>query len=178
MTRIKSHQRHSCKLAYWCYISMNLNKIFIVGNLTRDPEIRSLPSGQNVATFAVATNRIWNDKSGQKQQDTQFHNVVVFGRMADTCGKYLVKGKLVLVEGRIQNRSWDTPDGTKKYRTEIVAEGIQLGPRTGNEPAGAAMASNKNESPNPKIQGQIKDKEDIPIIEQDTEEVDISDIPF
>ncbi|MBI2454471.1 MAG: single-stranded DNA-binding protein [Parcubacteria group bacterium] len=157
---------------------MNLNKIFIVGNLTRDPEIRSLPSGQNVANFAVATNRIWNDKNGQKQQDTQFHNVVVFGRMADTCGKYLNKGKLVLVEGRIQNRSWDAQDGTKKYRTEIVAEAIQLGPRTGHEPAGAAMASSRDISPNTKTQNQTKDKEDIPIIEQDTEEVDISDIPF
>ncbi len=157
---------------------MNLNKIFIVGNLTRDPEIRSLPSGQNVANFAVATNRIWNDKNGQKQQDTQFHNVVVFGRMADTCGKYLNKGKLVLVEGRIQNRSWDAPDGTKKYRTEIVAEGIQLGPRTGTEPAGAAMASSRDTGSSAKPQNQNKDKEDIPIIEQDTEEVDISDIPF
>ena len=160
----------------WHRINMNLNKIFIVGNLTRDPEVRALPSGQNVVNFGVATNRIWN-KDGQKQQDTQFHNVVVFGRMADTCAKYLVKGKMVLVEGRIQNRSWDAPDGTKKYRTEIVAEGIQLGPRTGQE-TGAALSSSRSEPPASKNPAKKEDKEDIPIIEQDSEEVNVSDIPF
>jgi single-strand DNA-binding protein len=87
---------------------MNLNKAFILGNLTRDPEVRSLPSGQNVVNFAIATNRVWNDKAGARQEDVQFHNVVVFGRMADTCAKYLSKGKMVLVEGRIQTRSWDS----------------------------------------------------------------------
>ncbi|MBI4118692.1 MAG: single-stranded DNA-binding protein [Parcubacteria group bacterium] len=158
---------------------MNLNKIFIVGNLTRDPEVRALPSGQNVVNFAVATNRIWN-KDGQKQQDTQYHNVVVFGRMADTCAKYLFKGKMVLVEGRIQNRSWDAPDGTKKYRTEIVAEGIQLGPRTGQE-TGAALSSSSTSRSAPSVAKTAtpkEDKEEIPIIEQDSEEVNVSDIPF
>ena len=100
-------------------ICMNLNKIFVLGNLTRDPEVRALPSGQNVVNFAVATNRVWNDKNGQKQQDTQFHNVVVFGKMADTCAKYLNKGKMVLVEGRIQNRSWDAADGTKNTEPKL-----------------------------------------------------------
>lgn len=158
---------------------MNLNKIFVLGNLTRDPEVRSLPSGQNVVNFAVATNRIWNDKNGQKQQDTQFHNIVVFGRMADTCAKYLNKGKMVLVEGRIQNRSWDAADGTKKYRTEIVAEGIQLGPKTAGESVNSGNASLSSSRPNNSAhRPELKDKEDIPIIEQETEEVDISDIPF
>lgn len=160
---------------------MNLNKIFVLGNLTRDPEVRALPSGQNVVNFAVATNRIWNDKNGQKQQDTQFHNVVVFGRMADTCAKYLNRGKMVLVEGRIQNRSWDAADGTKKYRTEIVAEGIQLGPRTTGE-GGASMATSYNRpntaSTTKPAQPNQTQKEEIPIIDQDAEEVDISDIPF
>ena len=154
---------------------MNLNKIFVLGNLTRDPESRALPSGQTVANFAVATNRVWNDKSGQKQQDTQFHNVVVFGKMADICVKYLNKGKMVLVEGRIQNRSWDAADGTKKYRTEIVAEGIQLGPRGDQSSANHDEPRANFTSAKEKV---TKKEEDIPIIEQDTEEIDVSDIPF
>lgn len=157
---------------------MNLNKVFILGNLTKDPESRSLPSGQTVANFSVATNRIWN-KDGAKQQDTQFHNVVVFGKMADICTKYLNRGKMVLVEGRIQTRSWDGQDGTKKYRTEVIAEGIQLGPRGAGETSGAnftSAPSQKREGPAAKTAN--VDKEDIPIIEQETEEIDVSDIPF
>ena len=162
---------------YW---QMNLNKVFILGNLTRDPESRALPSGQNLATFSVATNRIWN-KDGAKQQDTQFHNVVVFGKMADVCAKYLNRGKMVLVEGRIQTRSWDAQDGTKKYRTEIVAEAIQLGPRSsggaGGSEASFSAAPAQQKSGLPAKTASV-DKEDIPIIEQETEEVDVSDIPF
>ncbi len=156
---------------------MNLNKAFILGNLTRDPDVRALPSGQNVVNFAIATNRVWNDKAGARQEDVQFHNVVVFGRMADTCAKYLSKGKMVLIEGRIQTRSWDAQDGTKKYRTEIVAEAVQLGPRlAGQSPQaeGASLTSNREQSGQ---KPQVKDKEEIPIIEQ-TEEIDVSDIPF
>ena len=110
---------------------MNLNKIFIIGNLTRDPESRSLPSGQSVTSFGVATNRFFTDKSGQKQQEAQFHNVVAFGRLAEIAKQYLNKGSLVMIEGRLQHRSWEGQDGQKKYRTEIVAESMQLGPRSG-----------------------------------------------
>ena len=155
---------------------MNLNKIFVLGNLTRDPETRALPSGQNVVNFAVATNRIWNDKTGTRQTDTQFHNVVVFGKMADICSKYLNKGKMVLVEGRIQTRSWDAQDGTKKYRTEIVAEAIQLGPRPGGADGASLTSSPANPAGHkPQV---TKETEDIPVIEQNTEEIDVSDIPF
>jgi len=154
---------------------MNLNKIFILGNLTRDPESRALPSGQNVVNFGVATNRVWNDKTGTRQEDTQFHNIVVFGKMADVCAKYLTKGKMVLVEGRIQNRSWNAQDGTKKYRTEIIAETIQLGPRLGSTGRSeASLTSHPAKSPAKK---EIP-AEEIPIIEQNTEEIDVSDIPF
>ncbi len=159
---------------------MNLNKVFILGNLTKDPEGRSLPSGQTVATFSVATNRIWN-KDGAKQQDTQFHNVVVFGKMADICTKYLNRGKMVLVEGRIQTRSWDAQDGTKKYRTEVVAEAIQLGPRGAGETtsgSGASFTSAPQRKAGPAAKTANIDKEEIPIIEQETEEIDVSDIPF
>ena len=110
---------------------MNLNKIFVVGNVTRDPEVRALPSGVNVASFGIATNRFFKGKDGQRQQDTQFHNIVAFGKLADIVKQYLTKGGLVLIEGRIQNRSWDGKDGQKKFRTEIVAEGMQFGPRFG-----------------------------------------------
>ena len=107
-----------------------MNKAIIVGNLTRDPEKKALPSGIGVTSFALATNRVWM-KDGQKQESTDYHNVVVFGRQADTCAQYLKKGQSVMVEGRIQTRSWDDADGKKNYRTEIVADRVQFGPKTG-----------------------------------------------
>ena len=110
---------------------MYLNKAFIVGNLTRDPELRALPSGSQVASFSLATNRVWKDKDGAKQEATEYHNIVVFGRQAETSAQYLKKGSSVLIEGRLQTRSWES-DGVKKYRTEIVADRVQFGekPRT------------------------------------------------
>ena len=108
---------------------MYLNKVIIIGNLTRDPETRAMPSGQKVVTLGVATDRVWKDKIGNKQQATEYHNVVVFGRQAETCGQYLKKGQSVLVEGRIQTRSWAGQDGVKKYKTEIVADRVQFGPK-------------------------------------------------
>lgn len=116
---------------------MYINKAFIYGNLTRDPELRSLPSGIQVANFSVATNRVWKDKEGQKQESAEFHNVVVFGRQAETAAQYLKKGSGVFVEGRLQTRSWEQ-DGQKKYRTEIVADRVQFGPRGANTGGGAA----------------------------------------
>lgn len=117
---------------------MYLNKALVIGNLTRDPEIKALPSGIKVCTFSVATNRVWKDKNGAKQESADYHNVVVFGRQAETAGQYLRKGSSVLVEGRMQTRSWDAQDGTKKYRTEIVADRVQFGNRPGaGAPSGA-----------------------------------------
>jgi single-strand DNA-binding protein len=110
---------------------MYLNKAMIIGNLTRDPEVRALPSGIKVCSISVATNRTWKDKNGAKQEASDFHNIVVFGRQAETAAQYLKKGASVLVEGRIQTRSWDDKDGSKKYRTEIVADRVQFGPRAG-----------------------------------------------
>lgn len=106
---------------------MYLNKAILFGNLTRDPELRALPSGMNVASFSIATNRVFRDRDGKKQEQTDFHNIVVFGRQADIVSQYLKKGRSVFVEGRIQTRSWEK-DGEKKYRTEIVADRIQFGP--------------------------------------------------
>jgi single-strand DNA-binding protein len=109
---------------------MYLNKALIYGNLTRDPELRAMPSGMNVANFSVATNHIFTDKDGKKQEQTDFHNIVVFGRQADSISQYLKKGSSVFIEGRMQTRSWDDKKtGEKKYRTEVVAERVQFGPR-------------------------------------------------
>jgi single-strand DNA-binding protein len=108
---------------------MYLNKVFVFGNLTRDPELRSMPSGMNVANFSVATNRTFKDKDGKKQEQTDFHNIVVFGKSADVVGQYMKKGSSIYVEGRLQTRSWDK-DGQKLYRTEIIAEHFQFGPRS------------------------------------------------
>lgn len=108
---------------------MYLNKAMIYGNLTRDPELKSLPSGISVANFSVATNRVWKDKSGAKQESVDYHNVVAFGRTAEVIKQYMHKGSGIYIEGRIQTRSWEAKDGGgKRYTTEIVAESMQFGP--------------------------------------------------
>lgn len=143
---------------------MNLNKVIIIGNVTSDPEIRSTSSGQQVASFSVATNRIWNDKEGQKQTKAEFHNVVAWGRLAEIVSQYLKKGGLVMIEGRMETRNWEGKDGIRRYRTEIIAERLQLGPR------GATTQQEQTEAPK-------EEKEDIPVIEDD-KEIDVKDIPF
>jgi single-strand DNA-binding protein len=104
-----------------------LNKVLLIGNLGKDPEMRSLPSGQPVASFTLATSRRWRDKNGQKQEQTEWHQIVVFGKQAEIAGQYLTKGKQIYVEGRIQTRSWDDrTSGEKKYRTEIICDNFQM----------------------------------------------------
>jgi single-strand DNA-binding protein len=117
---------------------MYINKAMLFGNLTRDPELRALPSGMNVCNFSIATNRVYKDRDGKKQEQTDFHNVVVFGRQADTVAQYLKKGSSAYVEGRMQTRSWDDKtSGEKKYRTEVVADSVQFGPRSSGSGGGA-----------------------------------------
>lgn len=111
---------------------MNTNLAIVAGRLTRDPEAKALPSGSTVTTFSVATNRTWNDRDGQKQEETEYHNVVVFGKVAESCARFLIKGQVVSVQGRLQTRSWEK-DGQKQYRTEIVADKVDFGPK----PSGA-----------------------------------------
>ena len=108
---------------------MNFNKAIIAGNLTRDPEVRSLPSGQSVASFGVASNRRYTDKEGNKQETTEFHNITAFGKWADICSQYLKKGMPVLVEGHLRTSNWQGQDGVKRYRTEIIMGFMQMGPR-------------------------------------------------
>lgn len=104
-----------------------LNKVMLIGNLGRDPEMRSLPGGQNVASFSLATNRRWRDRDGNKQEKTEWHNIVVYGKQAEIAGQYLTKGKTIYVEGRIETRSWeDKQSGEKKYRTEIICDNFQM----------------------------------------------------
>lgn len=140
---------------------MNFNKVVLVGRVASDIEMRSTASGQSVCSFRLATNRVWKDKNGEKKEDSQFHNIVLWGKQAEIASQFLAKGSLVLIEGRIQNRSWEDKTGTKRYITEIVGENFQLGPKGGE-----------------KTTPQLKDEEeDIPIIE-DGDEIDIKDIPF
>lgn len=152
---------------------MNLNKAFLIGNLTRDPELRSIPSGAKVASFGLATNRVWKDKAGQKQEDAQFHNIVVFGAQAEAVGQYLKRGNMVLVEGRIQTRSWDGQDGVKKYRTEIVAERVQFGPKGGSG-GGAGGSFSGAASPS---HNEPKDTNE-PTVPYPDEKINPDDIPF
>jgi len=165
---------------------MNFNKAIIVGNLTRDPETKTLPSGQPVTSFSIATNRVWNNQDGEKQEAIEFHNIVSFGKLADICSRYLNKGRLVLVEGRIQTRSWQDQSGTKKYWTEIVAENMQMGPR--NDGGGANRESNQPAN-KPDIKGlPTPSQGEIPVIEadepieepikEDKQGINIDNIPF
>ena len=149
---------------------MYLNKAFVYGNLTRDPELRSLPSGVQVTSFSVATNRVWKDKDGVKQEAVEYHNIVVFGRQAETSAQYLKKGSSVLIEGRLQTRSWES-DGVKKYRTEIVADRVQFGPR-GGVTEGSTSATNKGTKS--KSNSDVKSDE----IDYPEEDINPDDIPF
>ncbi len=155
---------------------MYLNKVFIAGNLTRDPELKALPSGAHVTSFSIATNRVWRDQSGEKKEAAEFHNIVVFGRQAETCAQYLKKGQQALIEGRLQTRSWEK-DGTKQYRTEIVADRVQFGAKTGGSPAGGGSyeeARGDDQPRAPKKGGGDNAGE----IEYPSEEISPDDIPF
>ena len=149
---------------------MFLNKALIIGNLTRDPELRSLPSGISVANFSVATNRVWKDKEGNKQESSEFHNIVTFGRQAELVAQYLKKGSSALIDGRLQTRSWDGEDGKKRYRTEIVADRVQFGPRSSGAPQGGGAS--------PATPGRVPEKENLETIEYPEEDSKPEDIPF
>lgn len=129
---------------------MYLNKVYILGNLSGNPELKALPGGSNVASFGMATNRVYKDtKTGETKKMTEWHNIVVFGRSAELCAQYLKKGQSALIEGRIQTRSWDGQDGKKNYRTEIIADNVQFGPKpdgTANGGFGQSAGSDQSGS--------------------------------
>jgi len=168
---------------------MNLNKVFVLGNVTRDPEAKSLPSGQQVANFGMATNRFYTT-NGEKKQEAEFHNIVCFGKLADIASRYLNKGSLVMIEGRIRTRNWTNNQGVKQYKTEIVAETMQLGPKGAGSATGGSSNYGKFNRPEP--QPEPKENE-IPVIQEDyspaengpvtfedgaADEIDVKDIPF
>ncbi len=155
---------------------MNLNKVFVLGNLTRDPEVRTIASGQQVASFSIATNRVWYNQAKEKNQEVEFHNIVAWGRLAEIAGQYLTKGKMVLVEGRIKTRSWQAQDGTKKYRTEIIAENMQMGPKT---QGGVERQDNtEQEAPAPEEAAPAAENPASPTSLGGDEEIKIDEVPF
>ncbi len=157
---------------------MYLNKAIVIGNLTRDPELKSLPSGITVTSFSLATNRVWKDKNGAKQESADYHNIVVFGRQAEIANQYLKKGASALVEGRMQTRSWDDASGKKNYRTEIIADRIQFGPRTGGAPAAGGSYGGASQSSSQQQTSNDEQKAPLDTIEYPEEEINPEDIPF
>jgi single-strand DNA-binding protein len=149
---------------------MYLNKAIIIGNLTRDPELKALPSGIKVASFGMATNRTWKGQDGERKEEVQYHNIVVFGRQAETVSQYMKKGNSLLVEGRLQTRSWDGQDGQKRYRTEIVADRVQFGPRGGGDNSAPAATAPKSDD--------SSQNDGAPEIDYPDVDINPDDIPF
>ncbi len=148
---------------------MYLNKAMIYGNLTRDPEMKALPSGMQVCSFSLATNRVYNDRDGKRQESVDYHNITVFGKQAENCAKYLVKGNSAYVEGSLRTNSWEK-DGVKQYRTEIIADRVQFGPKGGSSSSGtSAPAANPQDADTGKAPA-------LPNYPE--EEINPEDIPF
>ena len=156
---------------------MYLNKVFLIGNLTRDPELRAIPSGTKVVQLGLATNRVWKDQSGARKEATEYHNVVAFGRQAENLAQYCRKGSSLYVEGRLQTRSWDGQDGKKIYRTEIVLDSFQFGPKASGI-GGATPAQNSPQGVSDAEAPQKNAPADLDTIEYPDEEINLEDIPF
>ena len=166
---------------------MDLNKVMLIGNVTQDPEVRTTPQGQNVCSFSVATNLTWTDKSGQRQQRAEFHNIVAWRKLADICAQYLQKGKKVYVEGRLQTRNWQGQDGLKRYRTEIIADNvIMLSGGGGEKNFGSSEApktATKTEAvPTVDLGADAKSAKPVATVaagkDSQSETITIEDIPF
>lgn len=147
---------------------MYLNKAILIGNLTRDPELKAIPSGNKVCTFSIATNRTYKDANGVRQEKTDYHNIVVWGKTAENVATYMKKGSQILVEGRMETRSWDdAATNTKKYRTEVIADTVQFG----SKPNGQSPQANNQATAS-------KKEEEIDTIEYPEEQINAEDIPF
>ncbi len=152
---------------------MNLNKVVIIGRVTADPELRTTPSGAHVASFSVATNRNWTDKDGNKREEAEFHNIVAWGRQAEVVNQFSKKGNLIMIEGRLQTRSWEGKDGQTRKTTEVIAERIQLGPRpAGQGGVGGGVSGDKKEAESQEKQ------EEMPVIDLDSDDIKPEDLPF
>ena len=150
---------------------MYLNKAILIGNLTRDPELKAIPSGNKVCTFSLATNRTYKDANGVRQEKTDYHNIVVWGKTAENVATYMKKGSQILVEGRMETRSWDdAATNTKKYRTEVIADTVQFGSKN--------TGSSTSSSPNQSAPTAAKKEEEIDTIDYPEEQINAEDIPF
>lgn len=168
-------------------MAMSLNKVQLIGNLTRDPEMRQIPGGQVVASFGLATNLSWTDQSGQRQDKAEFHNIVAWRKLAEICGQYLKKGSKCYIEGRIQTRSWEAEDGSKRYKTEIVADNMIMLDRKGEisdaapamqaDHAGLDQDSAPEPTPNPEPQS-AQEPQTATAGSQKEDEVTVDDLPF
>ena len=169
---------------------MDLNKVILVGRMTADPQVRSTPGGQSVTTIGVATNRTWTDKANQRQEQTEFHNVVLWGRTAEIAGQYLTKGAMVLIEGRLQTRSWTDKQGQQRKTTEVMAERMQLGPRAAGGSGGGGQGGSygggksfgSGAPASSSAHGSDADAapslDEIPVINLEDDEIKPEDIPF
>ena len=168
---------------------MNLNKVFIIGRLTHDPEARTTNSGQSVTTIRMATNRVWNNNSGEKQEATEYHTVIAWGRLGEIAGQYLKRGGLVMIEGRLQTRNWTDQNNTKRYVTEVIAESLQLGPRTTNVSSVEPRSDMDDvKRPSRSVIGSSIPNSEIPIIgedepvsagvEEEEKKINKEDLPF
>ncbi len=161
---------------------LNLNRATIIGHATRDPELRSTPNGQSVANFSVATNRRWTDNQGQDQEETEFHDIVTWGKLAEISSQILNKGNLVYIEGRLQTRSWEGQDGNKRQRTEIIASNVINLEKRENSKQGDSQKSvdqtpkeeEVDQRPESEKEGKKGDEEET----DEAEEIDIDDIPL
>ena len=147
---------------------MNLNKVYLIGRVAGDIELLNTQSGKKVCRFSLATSRNWKGAGGEKKEETNFHNIVLWEKLAEIVSTYAAKGSLLMIEGRIQNRSYEDKEGKKRYITEIIGENIQLGPKSSNtsSPSKEGVKKQKTEEV----------EEELPVI--DEEEIDIKDIPF
>jgi single-strand DNA-binding protein len=150
---------------------MDLNKVMLIGNVTRDPEVRTTPSGQTVATFGLATNRVWTDASGVKQEKAEFHNIVAWGKLAEICGQYLHKGRKTYIEGRLQTHDWTGDDGVRRFKTETIAENMILLDR-------APAASGAAPSPLSSAQAPQEPEPASPPATNEEKEIKVEQIPF
>lgn len=161
---------------------MDLNRAMIIGRLTRDPEMRTTPQGTAVASFSIATNFVWTDANGQKQDKPEYHNIVAWRKLAEICGQYLKKGSKVYIDGRLQTRDWDGQDGVKRYRTEIIADNLIMLDRpqtgsaggTGYSAQSAAAPAHHEDAPTSVPNTEIP-KTDAPVTD---DEIKVEDIPF
>lgn len=160
-------------------MAMSLNRVQLIGNLTRDPEVKQIPGGQMVATLGIATNFTWNDQSGQKQSKTEFHNVVVWRKLAEICAQYLKKGGKVFIEGRLQTREWEGEDGVKRYRTEIVADNmIMLDGKGGSGGGAEGMMNNREAGGINDEMSEMPQAQARPMANAGADDIKIDDLPF